>query len=162
VWVRLTPPADWAVTGDHAGRSARPPRGGLVLSWSRLSDLPERQAQWVARVLAGQLPPGVTLGPIEPALTETTTGWPVLLAEARVMRDGRAVGTRMGAFYAFLEHGGHALIHVDDPTMGATENERLRAILLDAEPDFDDLLVAIDQFYGDATAALGVSRSTEP
>jgi hypothetical protein len=63
------------------------------------------------------------------------------------VRYGDRRARRLAALYAFLEHGGHALVHADDLDAYAAEAPRLRELLLQAEPDLDDLVVSVDRFY---------------
>lgn len=147
MWVKLAPPPGWPVAASSGARSARRADGAVTLTWSRLELLPERQAEWADAVIASDLPPGARLERVTRRLGETQRGWPVLLVEATVARDSLPPAHRLAALYAFLEHGGHALVHADDAGAFAAESPRLREILLGAEPDLDDLVVAVDRFY---------------
>ncbi len=142
MWVKLAPPPGWTVNG----RTARRPDGALTLTWSQLELLPERQKEWADAVIATDLSAGARLEDVTRTLTETARGWPVLLVEATV-RHGDRPARRLAALYAFLEHGGHALVHADDLDAYAAESPRLRELLLGAEPDLDDLVVSVDRFY---------------
>jgi hypothetical protein len=145
--VRLTPPADWPTTFTPQAATARRPGGGLMLEWSPLRLLPERQAAWVTEILARNLAPGSALVDVKRELTATGHGLPMLLAQARVVVGGAPAAIRLAAFYAFLEHGGHALIHAEDLDAFAAEEAALRRVLFDAAPDFSGPLVSVEDFF---------------
>jgi hypothetical protein len=147
MWVSLDPPAGWRRDDAADRRRARPPGGGLWLEWSPLGLLPDDRTPWVGEVLRRDLPDGAALASPRQSTHETSAGWQVLFVEATVEIDGRAVAGRLGAFYGFLEHCGHALVHVDDPAAFAAAEEALRAALLGARPDFGGPLLSVRDFY---------------
>jgi hypothetical protein len=104
---------------------------------------------WIKRLMAADLLPGETPGGLELRRAETVSGWPVVLAEIQLTSETGSA-RRLGAFYAFLEHGGHAMVRADDLEAWAAESEALRRLLLAGAPDFGELVVAVDQFYEDA------------
>src|SRR5215813_14753325 len=125
--VNVKPPAHWTFAREEARRSATLGDRGLVLEWFPLTALPRRQLEWVKRVMGGGLPPRRTVGALEIERTETTRGWPVVLAKTELV--GGPFCLRLGAFYAFFEHGGHALVQATDRAAWAEENAALRAML---------------------------------
>jgi len=149
LWVHIQPPAGWTSGGSATRRWARAQHGRTLLEWFPLGSLPARQMDWIKRLMAADLRPGETTSGLELSRAETVSGWPVVLAETRITSDtGRA--RRLGAFYAFLEHGGHAMVRADDPDAWAAEGESVRRVLLAGAPDFGELVVGVDQFYDDA------------
>jgi hypothetical protein len=125
-------------------RMTLPVPEGTSLECSSLVPLPRRQMDWVLRVMTAGLAPHEILGPLELAPSETEAGWPALVVEAAVSSGAR----RVGAFYAILEHGAHALATVADPAR--CDLAALRRALLAAAPENDDRVLSVDGFFAAA------------
>jgi hypothetical protein len=146
-WLNLHPPRAWEQRAAADRRWAWPPAGGLLLEWFPLGVLPARPIEWVLRVMTGGTD-GAVGRAVEQVRARTKSGWHVVLAEVDLTR-GSTWGRKIGAFYAFFEHGGHATVVAQDRASWEAERERVRAAFLEAGPSFDDLLLSVEDFHGD-------------
>lgn len=120
----------------------------MTLEWSHLVPLPTQQRFWFGPVVADDLPTGALVEEIDRSMTETTTGWPLLLLEARLVVSGVPCQVRLAAFYTFGQHGAHALVRAETQEDLDTARPELQRILLEGRPDFRGPLVSIEQFLG--------------
>jgi tetratricopeptide (TPR) repeat protein len=130
--VVLTPPIDW------------PP--GLTVRIGPLGLLPDDLQAWIRQAMGGDLRGGAKLEIVSEREGTTETGWPLRLVEARVTEAGVARETRLGALYAFFEHGGSAIVGADAATLGAHAEAVIR-LLRSARPDFSGEVTALSEVW---------------
>jgi hypothetical protein len=146
VRVHLVPPPGWALAPEPA-RRATAPAGDVVLEWSELVPLPEDQAAWIQATLQAGLAPDERLRVVGRELVETHRGWSTALVEGVIEDRGQERGARLAAFYAFLQHAGHARAHAASLAALVAHRSEMHAALLAAQPDFGGPLVAIAEFW---------------
>jgi hypothetical protein len=145
MWLAVTPPPGWSVR-EEAGRKIAEGDGGS-LEWSALRPLPTQQRHWFAEVLFRDLPAGAVPADLRRESVETEDGWQLLFVECRVVRDDHTVERRLAGFYAFLEHGAHALWRAPDDARYAAGAAAMRERLRGGAPDFRGAPVCVADFW---------------
>ena len=139
--LELTIPTTWTRAQDGTRSVALAPAGAVsspdvLLSWSPLRILPADLHAWVMSELRANVSPAGDLQVLTDTICLTTTGWSVRIIDAvvRSIGGGPATEWRTGAFYAFFEHAGSAMVLATDEQRYRDVLPVARAILLDARP----------------------------
>jgi tetratricopeptide (TPR) repeat protein len=141
VRLSLTLPSDWP-------RELSVSVGALIL-------LPDDIRRWIDRVMREGTSVGTRVEITANRELTTDTGWPLRLVEAKVTSGEAAqlVELRLGAFYAFQEHGAAALARFPDPaTLEARRAEIVRAFTA-ARPDFSGQVACLAELTDIAPSA---------
>lgn len=119
----------------------------LATHVDRLRLLPDDLRAWIRQAFAVALPPGAKLEIVSEREGTTETGWPLRLVEARFVRDNQVCGVRLGALYAFFEHGGVAMVTASDAAALEPHTEAVVRWLRSARPDFSGELAALSSAW---------------
>jgi tetratricopeptide (TPR) repeat protein len=150
--LRLPVPESWTVEAHGGKRVAvvpgfAGPRPDVLLVWGELTLLPDEQQRWIREILAADTVAGATTSVIRVEDGRTATGWPMRIVEAEITAGGKLVELRLGAFYAFLEHAGVALVRATSRERYAASTPALRTLLVGASPDFTSEVTAVAQIW---------------
>jgi hypothetical protein len=85
----------------------------------------------------------------EEMATVTRDGWPAWVCQATVV-DGGVRAERIGAFYRFLDLGGHVVVSASALT--PTRRDEIIDSLLEARPDWSGRVVGIDDLFDRITS----------
>jgi hypothetical protein len=107
--------------------------------------LPDDIRRWIDRTLGAGLPPGSRLEIHENRELATGNGWPLRIVAARILSAGSCTEHRLGAFYAFQEHGASSWVAFPDEAMLAAWREPIERAFISATPDFSGPIAALAQ-----------------
>ncbi len=151
MYLALPIPSEWPIKHMAGQRVAIVPgaeKPDLLLHWGPLVLLPDEQKAWIHRTMrfeAGKARLQVSGDSME----KTATGWPLRFVEATVLaaEDGAVLEWRLGAFYAFFEHGATALVRATNRDRYEEFAEQLKGILRRATPDWSGEIAALSQLW---------------
>ena len=122
----------------------------MIIETGPLIALPDDPQQWVLDTMGDAAPSDSRFVLGEMIKTETESGWPVRVVEARFSAaDNTTVESRLGAFYRFFEYGAAAVVRYRSTDLDLDLAREAKGILATAEPDFSSSVIAVFQLWAD-------------
>lgn len=120
----------------------------LVLTWGPLILLPDEQTPWMQQTIRQDVKESGQLWMGRREDSRTHTGWPLCVLDAQVLgADGQVLEQRLGAFYAFFEHGAAALLRTPSLKHYQEYRDEIIEIFRSGAPDWSGYVSSVAQIF---------------
>lgn len=131
----------------------------LVLTWGPLILLPDEQTPWMQQTIRQDVKESGQLWMGRREDSRTHTGWPLCVLDAQVLgADGQVLEHRLGAFYAFFEHGAAALLRTPSLKHYQECRDEIIEIFRSGAPDWSGYVSSVAQIFDLEAGQKGVEH----